>query len=114
MRHQRATQKVKKCGLLCIIEEGANCYLLGFGGAKTREKKKGCYCGRERKIDTSRRLVPAKEEFVFLSFVSLLGNNLYCVTVRFMCIGVLDLRDFLSTIFVYFIFHSEFFRDRLR
>jgi hypothetical protein len=91
---------VRKGGLLWVIEEVADCFLLDFGGAKIREKKKGCYCGREKEIETNRHRIPAKEEeFVFLSFVFSFKNNLYCMIVRFGCIGVLGLSDFLSTIF---------------
>jgi hypothetical protein len=46
-------------------------------------------------------------------FCILLENNLYCVIVRFGCIEVLGLSDFLSTIFLYSIFHSKFLHDRL-
>jgi hypothetical protein len=84
-----------------VIEEGVNCFLLGFGGAKTREKKKWCYCGRDKNRETSRHHIPAKEEeFVFLSFVLSLGTNHYCVMVRFGYIGVLGLSDYLYYIFV--------------
>jgi hypothetical protein len=99
----------------CSVCKGADYFLLGVGGAKTREKKKGCHCIREKEIETNRHRIPAKEEeFVFLSFVLSFENNLYCVIVRFGCIGVLDLSDFLCIIFLYSIFHSEFLCDRLR
>ena len=44
---------------------------------KHERKRKGATVG-ERKIDTSCHLVLAKEKFVFLSIVSLSGNNLLC------------------------------------
>ena len=57
---------------------------------------------------------PSKRRVSISIFCILLENNLYCVIVRFGCIGVLVLSDFLSTIFLYSIFHSEFLRDCLR
>jgi hypothetical protein len=79
-----------------------------------QERKRKCNCGREKEIEINHHRIQAKEdEFIFLSFVFSLGNNLYYAIVRFGCIGVLGLNDFLSTIFLYSIFHSEFFGDRL-
>jgi hypothetical protein len=82
---------------------------------KQEGKKKGCYCGREKEIETNRHRIPAKEEdFVFVSFVISFENNLYCVIMRFWYIRILGLSNFLCAIFLFFIFHSEFFRDHLR
>jgi hypothetical protein len=38
-----------------VIKEHQYYFLLGFGGAKTRERereKKRCYCGRKKEIET--------------------------------------------------------------
>jgi hypothetical protein len=51
---------MRKGGLLWVIEESTGCFLLNFGGAEIREKNKGCYCGREKEIETNCHRIPAK------------------------------------------------------
>jgi hypothetical protein len=70
------------------------CFLLGFGGVKTRERKKIVLLWK------TKIYIPTKEkEFVLLSFVFSFENNFYCVIMRFRFIRVLGLSDFLSNIF---------------
>jgi len=61
-------------------------FFLFLESQNKREKENGATV-IERKIETRHHLFPAKEEFVFLSFVLSFGNNLHFVIARFECIG---------------------------
>jgi phosphosulfolactate synthase (CoM biosynthesis protein A) len=76
-------------GRAAVRVRALNLFFFLFLGSQTkREKEKGATV-IERKIEIRCHLFPAKEEFVFLSFVLSFGNNLYYVIVRFECIGAL-------------------------
>ena len=70
--------------------QGSIFYLLGNSEKQERNKKKPCDSSeRKRNRETNCHCISAKEEeLVFLSFVFFFENNLYCVIVRFECIGV--------------------------
>jgi hypothetical protein len=60
--------------------------LLGFLRKKNKREK---IIVTEENRETSCHLVPAKEHVVFLSFVLIVANNLFCVILRFDCIEAL-------------------------